>query len=304
MKILVVVSGNSNSISPFVIDQVIALNNLDIKTEYFTIRGKGIIGYLKSMPRLLKSIKKHKPNLIHAHYGLSGLLSVIQRKIPVIITFHGSDVNNKRVRPFSWMASRFSIGNIFVAKEMLQLMPSPNSYVIPCGVDMELFKPIKQSEARKEFGLNPDKKYILFSACFDNPVKNFPLAKEAVSLLNNKNIELLELKGFTRMQVLHIMNAADMMLMTSFTEGSPQFIKEAMACNRPIVATDVGDIKWLFGAIEGTYLGKFSADDISAKIKMALMHRNTQGRDRILKLQLGAEFIAQKIIKVYNQNAT
>lgn len=304
MKILIVCSSTKKRFSPFVIDQVLALNALGVNTEYFPIEGKGILGYLKSLPGLLKSIKKYKPDLIHAHYGLSGLLAVLQRKIPVIITFHGSDVNNQWVRPFSWLASRLSISNIFVAKEMLQLMPSPNSYVIPCGVDMELFKPIKQSEARKEFGLNPDKKYILFSACFDNPVKNFPLAKEAVSLLNNKNIELLELKGFTRMQVLHIMNAADMMLMTSFTEGSPQFIKEAMACNRPIVATDVGDIKWLFGAIEGTYLGKFSADDISAKIKMALMHRNTQGRDRILKLQLGAEFIAQKIIKVYNQNAT
>jgi glycosyltransferase involved in cell wall biosynthesis len=303
MKILIVCSSTKKRISPFVSDQVMALNALGITTEYFPIEGTGVLGYLKSLPGLLNHLKKYKPNLIHAHYGLSGLLSVLQRKCPVAITFHGSDVNNKRVRPFSWLASRLSAANIFVSKEMLQLMPAPDSFVIPCGVDMELFKPMKQSEARKEFGLNPDKKYILFSSGFDNAVKNYPLAKSAVSLLNNSNIELLELKGFSREQVSRLMNAADMVLMTSFTEGSPQFIKEAMACNRPIVSTNVGDVKWLFGNEPGHYITSFESNDVAKKLKLAIefstMKNQTNGRERIINLGLDSDNIANKIIKIY-----
>jgi teichuronic acid biosynthesis glycosyltransferase TuaC len=305
MKILIVCSTTKNKINPFVIDQITALNALGENIEYFTIAGNGVSGYLKSLPGLMKSIKKYKPDLVHAHYGLSGLLSVLQRKIPVIITFHGSDVNNKWVRPFSWLASRFSIGNIFVSKEMLQLMPSPNSYVIPCGVDMELFKPIKQSEARKEFGLNPDKKYILFSSGFDNTVKNYPLAKSAVSLLSNNNIELLELKGLSRTQVSHLMNAVDMVLMTSFTEGSPQFIKEAMACNILIVSTNVGDISWLFGDSEGHFITSYETNNIAENIEIALEYSkektNKQGRQRIIELELDAESVAKRIIAIYSK---
>jgi len=305
MKILIVCSGKQNKISPFVVDQVMSLNALGIITEYFTIGGKGVLGYLKSLPRLLKSIKKHKPNLIHAHYGLSGLLSVLQRKKAVIITFHGSDVNYKRIRCFSWIASRMSATNIFVAKEMLQLMPAPNSYIIPCGVDMELFQPISQSEARKEFGLNSDKKYILFSSGFDNAVKNYPLAKEAVSLLNNKNIELLELKNYSRKQVANLMNAVDMVLMTSFTEGSPQFIKEAMACNCPIVSTDVGDVSWLFGDSEGHFITTYDANNVAEDIARALQYskakKNTHGRQRIIDLELDSESIAKKLIWIYSK---
>jgi teichuronic acid biosynthesis glycosyltransferase TuaC len=305
MKVLIVCSGKQNKISPFVADQVMALNTLDITTEYFTINSKGILGYLKCLPRLLNHIKKYNPNLIHAHYGLSGLLAVLQRKLPVVVTYHGSDVRNKRVRPLSWLASRLSTANIFVAKEMLQLMPSPNSFVIPCGVDMELFKPIKQSEARKEFVLNPDKKYILFASGFDNAVKNYPLAKEAVSLLKNKNIELLELKGFSRIQVSHIMNATDMVLITSFTEGSPQFVKEAMTCNRPIVSTDVGDVRWLFGDSEGHFITSYDVNNVLESIEKALAYcktkKSTQGRQRIIDLELDSESIAKRLIALYNQ---
>jgi glycosyltransferase involved in cell wall biosynthesis len=284
-------------------DQVKALNALGVNTEYFPIKGKGVLGYIKSLPDLLNHLKIYKPDLIHAHYGLSGLLSVLQRKCPVVITFHGSDVNIKKIRPFSWVASRLSMANIFVAKEMLQLMPSPNSYVIPCGVDMELFKPINQSEARNKFGLNPDKKYILFSSGFDNTVKNYPLAKEAVSLLNYKNVELLELKGFTRIQVSHLINAANMVLMTSFTEGSPQFIKEAMACSCPIVSTKVGDVSWLFDDEDGNFLTSFDVVDVKMNIEKALdfsqININTKSRQRIIDLGLESNTVAEKIIELY-----
>ncbi|MDA3861540.1 MAG: glycosyltransferase, partial [Melioribacteraceae bacterium] len=173
-----------------------------------------------------------------------------------------------------------------------------NSFVIPCGVDMELFKPIKQSEAKNELGLKPDKKYILFSSNFDNVVKNYPLAQAAVSLINNKNLELIALKGFSRIQVSYLMNAVDMVLMTSFSEGSPQFIKEAMACNVPIVSTNVGDVQDVIGNTDGCYITSFEHEDVSKKIGQALKFgNNTIGRTSIKHLK--SNEIAMKIIEVY-----
>ena len=109
MKVLIVCSGNANYISPFVKDQVESINKFDIETSYFFIEGKGILGYIKNLPRLKRELKRIKPDIIHAHYGLSGMLAVLQRKVPVVITFHGSDVNNKNVRLISKFASRLKL---------------------------------------------------------------------------------------------------------------------------------------------------------------------------------------------------
>ncbi len=303
IKVLVVVSGNANCISPFIKDQVDALEKIGVEIKYFLIRGRGFFGYLKNLSRLKERMRNFSPNIIHAHYGLSGLLAILQRKLPVVITFHGSDVNNKNVKYFSRIASRYSAANIFVSQEMLHLMPTPNSYVIPCGVDMAIFKPISQEEAKKEFGLERDKKYILFSSNFENTVKNYPLSKSAVSLLEIDNVELIELQGFTREQVAHLMCAVDVIIMTSFSEGSPQFIKEAMACCRPIVSTNVGDVTWIFGNEPGHFLTNYVPKDVSEKIEAAMdfcdEFGKPNGRNRILELGLDAETIANKISAIY-----
>jgi len=149
---------------------------------------------------------------------------------------------------------------------------------------------------------------ILFSSSFSNGVKNYPLAQKACLLAEkqlNKKINLIELKGFTRNKVASVMSQADCLLLTSFSEGSPQFIKEAMACNRPIVATNVGDIEWLFDNEPGHFLTSFDPKDVAEKIKMALdfkeKHGRTNGRQRIIELGLDSDSIAKKIIKVYEE---
>ena len=147
-------------------------------------------------------------------------------------------------------------------------------------------------------GLSTQKKYILFSAAFNNTIKNYPLAKAALDRMGNSNIELLELKNFTRKEVAVLLNAADLALMTSFSEGSPQFVKEAMACNLPIVSVDVGDVKELLGDTEGTYICSYDSRDVADKIKQALnFAKRTNGREKIQHLD--SRVIAEEIIAVY-----
>lgn len=250
MKVLIVASYNSGRFVPFILDQVEAIKKEGVIVDFFGITGKGLLGYLKMLPKLKKKIRDFQPDIIHAHYGLSGLFANLQRKIPVVTTYHGSDINNKKVLFFSKLAMKLSVYNIFVSQKNIDLAKIKHNYqLVPCGVDLDIFYPIDKKEAREKMNLEDKKKYVLFSSHFNNQVKNPQLAIESVALCQD-DVELLELKGYSRSEVNILMNAVDCILMTSHTEGSPQFIKEAMAVNCPIVSVDVGDVK---ERIEGCY---------------------------------------------------
>lgn len=299
MKVLVVASGNANYVSPFILDQAIALEEKGTRITFYLVKGRGIIGYFKNYQKLINEINRTKPDLIHAHYGLSGLLCVLQRNIPVIVTFHGSDINDSRVRIFSRIADLLSSKSIFVSQELAKKLNKRNPIVIPCGVDLEVFYPIDKVKAKKQMDFSLSKRYILFSSSFSNTVKNYPLAKEAISKLSQKNIELIELKGFKREEVAYLMNAVDLVLLTSYSEGSPQFIKEAMACNTSVVSVDVGDVSKIISKTDGCYLANYDSIDLASKIEKALIfNQKTKGRNQINEFD--NKLISTKIIELYN----
>jgi glycosyltransferase involved in cell wall biosynthesis len=301
MKVLIVCSKNSGRIAPFIEEQVIALQSMGVETDYFLVQQKGILGYLKERKNLMSKIKSFQPNIVHAHYGLSGLLANLQRKVSVITTYHGSDINNPKVFPFSRLCMMLSAHNIFVSiKNQRKTALSKDFSLIPCGVDIKLFKLIGKTDARKLLGLDMNKYYVLFSGSFNNAVKNPGLAQNAVKLV--ENAELIELKGYTREQVVLLMNAVNTVLMTSFTEGSPQFIKEAMACNCPVVSVPVGDVSDVTNGIEGCYISTYEPADVAEKLKLALVFgERTEGRKRIVELGLDSETVAKRIVEVYER---
>ena len=313
MRILIVCSGNAGLISPFVSEQVDHLQKYKIDFSFFLIKGRGLLGYVKNITYLNKKITEFKPALIHAHYGLSGLLALLVRNgYPLVTTFHGNDINpihSKEIskpnlnRFFSRITYHFSNYSIFVNKDLaLMVNAKQGKYcVIPCHVDLKMFYPINKTEARRLCDLSLTKKYVLFSSSFDNYIKNYPLAQKACRVF--ENLELIELKGFARHEVNVLLNACDLALITSFNEGSSQFVKEAMACNCPIVTTKVGDVDLVIGKTEGCYITTFEVDDVISKIKEALeyvqMKEKTFGRQRIIELELDAEHTNQKIYNVY-----
>lgn len=304
MKVLIVANYRHGYYAPFIEEQVDALVAAGVAVEYFPVVAKGIRGYLKLRKPLLKKIKEFSPDIIHAHYGLSCLLANLQRKIPVVSTYHGSDINVPSVRVFSKVAMVLSAYNIFVSQKNIDIAkPRSNFALIPCGVNLDNFTYVDRREARRLLGFNENVKLVLFAGSFSNRVKNYPLAKNAIDLL--EGAELIELKGYTREQVNLLMHAVDLCLMTSFTEGSPQFIKEAMACGCPIVSVDVGDVRWVMGNTEGCYITSYDADDCAEKIRSALLfsehNKHTKGRDQIINLGLDNKKIAAKIINIYKK---
>jgi len=304
LRVLIIASGNSGKIAPFIQDQINDLEKEGVSLDKFLVKGKGLFGYLGNYKGLLKKIVKNKPTIIHAHYGMSGLLATLQRRVPVVITFHGSDINEPRNRFLSRIADKLCNVSIFVSKELSLKIRKKNPIIIPCGVNLDTFYPINDKNKTKlKLGLKQNEKNILFSSNFSNKVKNYSLAKEAVSKVKEQNIKLIELKGYDRNEVALLLNTVDIALLTSFSEASSQFTKEAMACNTPIVTTNVGDAKEVIGNTKGCFITTFEPEDVAKKIQLALdFGKRTTGRKDIQHLESGV--IAKKIIKIYKSVLT
>lgn len=331
MKVLIVASDKGGHFTPFIEEQMAALTaSGDVETERFGVVGKGAAGYLKEIPRLCRTIREVKPDIIHAHYGLSGLLAGLTAltcrcinprtgKVPVVTTYHGSDINEPKVLRLSCIAMRLSAWNIFVSKRNVDIAVKAcsvrNYSLVPCGVNLTDDQLLTREEARKQCTMRNaqcamDKgsgPIILFAGAFDNAVKDAPLAQKAVSLLHAqgamRNAQLVELRGYSRQEVNLLMCAADCLLLTSKREGSPQVIKEAMACGCPIVSVDVGDVADRIAGIDGCYLVRTrDPREIASQITKALDYKGkTLSRQRIIDCGLSNEQVAQTLIHLYQE---
>jgi glycosyltransferase involved in cell wall biosynthesis len=298
MNVLIVCSGNSKKVSAFITEQVSSLKKKGIKADYFLIKGK-LSGYLKSVFMVRKLLKNSKYNIVHAHFGLSGLVAVQQRICPVVISFIG-EINFPILRMISKISIRFSTFNIFVSEELRRKVAVVKRFaIIPYGVNLKTFRPLNKIECRDALNLPLDKKIVLFSSTFDRDEKNYPLAKKVIESIDG--LILLELsKGYKRNEINLLLNACDLLLLTSTKEGSPQVIKEAMACNCPIVSTNVGDVKDVIDGTKGCYITTFDPIDVADKIKLAFaFNKKTDGREKIKHLD--NNIIAEKVISVYNK---
>ena len=301
MKVLIIASGNSAVISPFVKEQADSLKDIGLDIDYFLIKGKGITGYIKNYFTLIKFLKKNTYDIIHAHYGLSGLLATFQSYAPVVITFHGSDVNLNRTNFYlSFLASRLSDENIFVHESLSKKINlfSNQTEIIPCGVDLNLFKPFDKLASRDKLGLNHNGYYILFSSSFNNKIKNAALAKLALD--NIKNATLIEMKGYSREEVHLLMNAVDILIVTSYSETGPLVVKEALACNCPIISTDVGDVKKLVKGIKNCKIVEYDAKQIEQSIR-DILSSNQKSDGRTAVKHLGLEKVAAEVYEVYKK---
>lgn len=304
MKILIVARFKENGYAPFVTEQAAALEKAGVKCVFFPMHGNGISGYIKQLPELRRIIRRENPDVLHAHFVFSGLFANLQRRIPVVTTYHGSDINERHLLPLSRLVMTLSSWNIFVSGQIIDVAHPKRRYsLLPCGIDLDDLQLTDKAYARNKLCLSNDKKYVLFASAFDRPVKNAALAKMVMENLSMGNAELLELKGYSHEEVILLMCAVDTLLMTSLNEGSPQVIKEAMACGCPIVSVDVGDIRERMNGIEGCYVAdSFDVQELAQLVCKAVSSPGkTKGREAIIRDGLDNESIAQKLLCIYRQ---
>lgn len=307
MRVLFVRSGN-NGLDPISTNQGKSLEKEGIEIIYYNIIGKGIFGHLKRIINLSKEIKTVVPDIIHAHYSISGILTTFAgRKAPIVMSLMGSDlVTSGFIRKIILLFFVKYLWKKTIVKsiEMFKMLNIKFVEVIPNGVDLFLFKQTEIAEAQSLLGWDKGKQHILFCSDPNRDEKNFKLAQASIDYLKNKMnnviIETHFLNKISPEKVPLYLSASHVLLLTSKHEGSPNVIKEAMACNCPIVATNVGDIKWVIGNTEGCYITSFNPEDVAEKIiKVFDFGQKTNGRDRIVELGLDTKTVAKKIIKVY-----
>ena len=330
MKILLIHSGNAvggdTSRYTFVQEQGRSLEQQGCVVAYYAVVGKGVRGYLRNVKPLRKKIQEWKPDIVHAHFGLCGMVAVLAagKRVPVVITCHNGETLTKYGNMISSLAVRKAAYTIYVEQHIrdLSYYKAKKYSIIPCGVPMEEMVITPYEEARQRLGWNAKKKYILFGGAFDNLRKNYKLLSDAVKqleighwTLENGEIEVVEMKGLSRAECVLRMCACDLFALPSHSEGSPQALKEAMAVNTPSLATDIADVRVLFGNEPGYWIlrnpnktkvrwdaDEKSLDEMVELLKEALQYKGrTKGQERILALQLSNEQIAARILKIYEQ---
>lgn len=313
-KVIFVCSGNSRSfeVVPFIQTQADSLNKIGMSVNFFTVKGKGALAYLSHINILASHLKTTDYDVIHAHYSFCGFIAVfatLGRRKPVVVSLMGSDVKTAGlwltlIRFFArvvWDAT------IVKSEDMHKSLRVKCAEIIPNGVNLKVFIPLNRTECRVKLNLDVGIKYILFGADPSRDVKNYPLALRAMKILLSDNsplmnvdCELINLGCIPHNQVPIYLNACDVLLITSKWEGSPNIVKEAMACGTPIVCTDVGDARWLLEGLEGCFVSTHDPHDIAKKLSIALRFKGkTKGRDKLIELGLDSESVANRIVDVY-----
>jgi glycosyltransferase involved in cell wall biosynthesis len=239
-------------------------------------------------------------DLVHAHYGLSGAAALLQRRVPVVTTFHGSDFSGAILWQV-WVSRIVArlVQPIFVSTVGAMRIPA-RAVVIPAGVDVVLFQPIERADARRRLGWKVDGRYVLFPSSPRVPLKRVDLFDAAVGEARTQapELESVYLQGYSRESVALVMNAVDVTLLTSDWEGSPVTVRESLACQTPVVSVPVGDVPRVLSGLPGCAVARRDPTALAS----ALLEALEAGRPRELRAraELSARpRIAERILRVY-----
>ena len=293
-------SANDPAFGTFVGDEVETLRRLGLHVDVLFINGKtSRLSYLWGLPRLWWRLLRRRYEIVHAHYTLTGLIARAQWLTPVVVTFHGAEAALGWTAPLSrWLRDRVN-GAIVTSLRVQEDLEAPRATVIAPGVDFDLFRPSDQTEARRALGLPLQGELILFvgRAEWD---KRLDAVREAVQLLQAERpgAELVLVSGQPHGAVPAYMNACDALLLISTYEGSPMVVKEALACNLPVVASPLGDVAELIGDLDGCALCDGTPADAADKLAGALgWGRLAGGREAVAHLSLLES--ARRVSEVY-----
>ncbi len=259
------------------------------------------LNYVKGALAVLRATWTTSYDVVHAHYGLTALPAWFRLGAPLVMTLHGSDVLGYRSeRLCSRFMSRVADAVIVVSEEIRHVLPG---VLIPCGVDLKRFRPIDRDEARARLGWPSDKRVILFPFDPGRWVKRYHLARAAVDRLVEDGVdaELISVFGVENGEMPWRYSAADAMILCSRWEGSPTSIKEALACDLPVVSTDVGDVREILRGVPGTWVCSQDVGEIARSLREALsVPRTGRFERRAAMAKYDQAVTVAKIIDVYN----
>jgi teichuronic acid biosynthesis glycosyltransferase TuaC len=298
----------------FISRQVDFLRAAGVDVDVFRFHGGGKpMRYAVAWFDVQRRLRREHYDLIHAQFGQSGLLA-LPKRVPLVVTFRGDDLEGVlseatgrltargRLLPLlSRAVARRADATIVVSAHMKGLLHrKAQPHVIPSGLDFERFRLIPQAEARRHLGLAPDRRLVLFVGSPTSSRKRYNLARQAVDIVQESlPAELVLGWGVPHDQIPYFMNACDALVFTSLQEGSPNVVKEALACNLPVVSVAIGDVPERLRDVAGC---EVCADDQPETIAAALVRslrrgERTTSRERVRELD--ERVITTQVINVY-----
>ena len=295
--------------------QIDSLSGEGIESDVLFINGrKSIWNYLKAPFELWRKLPRKRYDLMHAHFGLAGLVARLEWRLPLVVSLIGDDVlgqpdrhgQNTPLGQFfqetsRWLA-RHADAVIVMSEEMRRLVGNPEAIVLGNGVDTEVFRPMDRTAACARLGLDPSMKYVLFPYNPRVPRKRFDLVEQAVARARRRvpQLEILVAFRSSHEELAVTMNAADVFVLASYWEGSPNTIKEAMSTNLPTISAPIGDVPELFDQVAGCFLCNPEPDALADRIvEVCSQPRLSRGRNRIAPLAM--ERVALRLANLYRR---
>ena len=297
----------------FIKEQIDSLSRIGVENQVLFINAmyQGKSAYFRAISQIRDMVKDF--DIVHCHHSFCGFIALRLARVkkPVVTSFLNI-VGGESKSPLleRWINKSVINGSAaFILKhdyEVSQRYPGKGFYV-PNGVDIETFKPFNDQEAFERLGI-PAKPYVLFvsSGSRDRPQKRYDIFRKVLDLLNTEygyDLQELLLIKTERHLVPYYFNAAKLHLLTSEFEGSPNSVKESLACNKPVVSTDVGNVKHMISDIEGCAL----SDNLEVKNLAALVDKvlkfngSFNGRSAIIEKNLDMESAARTIKDIYSR---
>lgn len=295
----------TNENAPFFRQQIESLEALGITSDIRSPAGghsadesRSVGDYARLATETLHDTEEY--DLVHANYGLTAPAAMVKPQLPTVLSLWGSDLLG-RYGHVSRFCARRADEVIVMTPEMADSLGEP-CHVIPHGIDMETFRPIPTAEARAEVGWESDQKHVLFPYGADRELKDFPKAASVVAAVR-KQIEepvtLQTVSGVDHSRMPYYHNAADALLLTSKREGSPNVVREALACNTPVVATDVGDVSLRLAGLSPSAVCQTDQELIDALTIVLKSDEPVESRERAAKTS--AEAMGEQIKRVYER---
>lgn len=284
-------------------DQVEGIRALGVEVDLFEFEA-GRANYPPAVTEARRRLRAGRFDLVHAHYGLAGWVAALAGASPLVVTFHGTDVRHPVVGPLSRMLTRRLRLTAGVSRALFELEGSRPGLkwrngaaaVLPCGPDLDRFGPIDRDEARRRLGLPPDSRLIFFPANPNRPEKRHD---RAVALASACNARLITGGSIEPDQMPLWMNAADAVVVTSEYEGFGLACVEALACDVPVLSTDVGIAPFALAGIEGCLAAPFELPRWQAAIEPHLAGPPSRIEGARSASRFAAGLMADRVVHAY-----
>ena len=320
LRVLFVVPGAARGNSMiFARRQAASLEDAGVEVNLFHLGSRtSPVEVAREWVRFRRRVRRIHPHVVHAHFGtVTAMFAAMAAPgLPLVITFRGGDLNpasrrataRERTRAFlgrvlSQLAALRAARLICVSGQLRERLwwRRQNAVVLPSGVDQEVFAPEPQAWARRRLGWGAAERVVLFNAGGDARIKRLDLARQAIELARpavaRLRLEVLD-GGTAPEEIPALMNAADCLLLTSDSEGSPTVIQEALACNLPVVSVDVGDTVERLRGVERARIVARDPEAISAALaEMLAVPDRSDGRRKLSEFSAG--HIARELCRVY-----